>query len=65
YALINVNSKIADDVAASTGERLVGALLDLDLRDLVPPAGLLDVIVSGLRARTPKAFRRALRALRD
>jgi hypothetical protein len=64
YALINVNSKIADDVAASTGERLVGAILDLDLRDFVPPSGLQDVIVSGLRARTPIALRRALRSLR-
>ena len=63
YALIDVNEKIDDDVTASTGERLVAALVELDLVDLVPPAGIADVLRSGVKRRMPASLRRAVRSV--
>jgi hypothetical protein len=63
YALIDVNEKIDDDVTASTGERLVAALVELDLVDLVPPAGIADMLRSGVKRRMPASLRRVVRAV--
>jgi hypothetical protein len=64
YALIDVNEKIDDDVTASTGERLVAALVDLNLVDLVPPAGVADALRSGVKRAMPAPLRRIVRAAR-
>lgn len=63
YALIDVNSKITDAVAASTGERLVTALVDLNLVDLVPSANLGDALITRGRRAIPGRIRRLLRSL--
>ena len=40
YALVNVNERIGQTVAGVTGERLVAALVDLQLVDMLPALGL-------------------------
>jgi hypothetical protein len=64
YAMTDVDERIADDVAASTGARLVAALTDRSLVDLVPPAGMVDAVTRGVIRRIPAPLRTILRKLR-
>ncbi len=63
YALVNVNERISEPVAGVTGERLVAALVDLQLVDMLPPSGLADAMSSAARKHLPAPLRRALRSV--
>jgi aminoglycoside phosphotransferase (APT) family kinase protein len=63
FALTDVHDRIEGDVSATTGERLIAALLDLDLLDMVQPAGIADAVTSAARRRLPRPVKRLLRSV--